>query len=81
MHAHAASACPAPPRPACRFQAIAAACRRLHPDVLLLTSFVQMSGAAAIPRLLGLRTRTVVAHCIPMRPTAEFSVGGWVLVG
>lgn len=112
----------------CRFNAIAEACRQMKPDVLVLSSFTQMSGAggacqeerpaktlkclwdglgwasplpwfpmactgphpncfptsltnhshsslaAIIPRLLGLKTKLVVAHCIPMQPTTEFAV-------
>lgn len=61
--------------PTRRFQAISGHCKRLQPDVLLLTSFTALCGAAAIPRLLGLPTRVAVAHPVPMGPTAEFGVG------
>lgn len=54
------------------------AARRLllarRPDVLLLTSFVAMSGAAALPDILGLPTRVVLAHTIPLHPTGEFGM-------
>jgi hypothetical protein len=47
---------------------------RLRPDVLLLSGFVAMSGAGALPQLLGLRTRLALAYTIPMAPTAEFGM-------
>eukprot|EP00887_Chlorella_sp_A99_P005118 scaffold25.g5118.t1 len=56
------------------FHAIRRLLLAYRPDVLLLTSFPGMSGAAALPRLLGLPTRVVAAHTIPMQITREFAV-------
>lgn len=58
-----------------------ALCQYLRPTVLVLTSFIQLCGAAAIPEMLGLRTRLVLMHTIPMDLTDEFAcpTAGWGL--
>lgn len=65
----------------CRFQSVFALCQYLRPSVLVLTSFIQLCGAAAIPDLLDLRTRVVLMHTIPMDLTDEFAcpTAGWGL--
>lgn len=42
--------------------------------MLLLSGFVAMSGAGALPQLLGLPTRIILAYTIPMSPTADFGM-------
>ena len=56
------------------FAAVRRLLLELRPAVLLLTSFVSLSGAAALPALLGLPTRVVLAHTIPMQLTGAFGV-------
>ena len=56
------------------FAAVRRLLLELRPACLLLTSFVALSGAAALPEILGLPTRVVMAHTIPMHPTGEFGV-------
>ena len=56
------------------FGAIRRQLLELRPAVLLLTSFPAMSGAAVLPHLLGLPTRVVTAHTVPMATTREFAV-------
>ncbi|KAL6782307.1 hypothetical protein ACKKBG_A06300 [Auxenochlorella protothecoides x Auxenochlorella symbiontica] len=63
------------------FQSVLALCQYLQPTVLVLSSFVQLCGAGLIPDLLGLRTRVLLVHTIPMDLTSEFAcpTAGWGL--